>query len=67
MDKLKFQYARKRAGLTAAELCEKIGISQSAYARKCRGDTEFTRVEIQRIIEVLKLDDLWLFSTDKAS
>lgn len=37
-------------------MCEKLGISRSAFYRKCNGITEFTLREIQIIIEYLSLE-----------
>ena len=55
MDKNRLEYEIKKAGYTIPEFCEKIGISRSAFYRKCNGQTEFTLSEISLIIEVLGL------------
>lgn len=68
MDKLKLEYERKRAGISTVDFCRLIGISRSAYSRKCKGDTEFTRAEIQKIIDILNLDDpMAVFFVDEVS
>jgi len=44
-------------GKSINELCETLGISRSAWFRKLSGTSEFTRSEIDRLRELLKLDD----------
>ena len=56
MDKYKLEYEIKRKGITTEQLCEGIGISRSAFYRKCNGISEFTQGEIQRIVDYLELD-----------
>lgn len=41
--------------VTTDELCTELGISRSAFYRKISGKSEFTRDEIQKIIEVLSM------------
>lgn len=55
MDKYKLMYEMKSKGINTEELCEKIGISRSAFYRKCNGVSEFTQGEIEKIVEVLGL------------
>ena len=38
------------------DVAKKIGISKSAMYRKMKGETEFTREEINTLITILKLD-----------
>lgn len=56
MDKLKLEYEIKRKGLTINKVCELIGISRSAFYRKCNGTSEFTHGEIQKIMNILDLE-----------
>ncbi len=56
MDRYKLEYEMKRRGVTVENLCENIGMSRSAFYRKCRGTSEFTLTEIQKIVENLGLD-----------
>ena len=39
------------------DVAEKLGISRSAVQRKLKGETEFSRVEINRLIHLLKLEN----------
>lgn len=56
MDKDLLYYEMKRKKLSVESLCEKIGISLSAFYRKCKGTSEFTHSEIQAIVDVLELE-----------
>lgn len=56
MNKLKLEYEMKKKGITVAEMCNMLQISRSAFYRKCNGKAEFTRREIERIIEILGID-----------
>lgn len=56
MNKLKLEYEMKMKGITMAEMCNMLQISRSAFYRKCNGKAEFTRREIERIIEILGID-----------
>jgi len=56
MNKLKLEYEMKMKGITAAEMYNALQISRSAFYRKCNGKTEFTRREIEEIIEILGID-----------
>ncbi len=58
MDKDLLIYEMKKKGLNVSELCAKIGISKSAFYRKCNGKTEFKLDEIKKIKEVLSLDSV---------
>ena len=55
MDKYKLEYIRKRQNISVSDLCTFIGISKSAYYRKCNGKSEFTQSEIEKIVKVLNL------------
>lgn len=39
-----------------SDMCDMLGISRSAFYRKCNGKSEFTLSEIKKIIDFLKLD-----------
>ena len=57
MDRYKLEYDMKSKGVTVEELCKAIGMSKAAYYRKLKGRTEFTRGEIQKMIDFLNLED----------
>lgn len=57
MDRYKLEYEMKSKGVTVEELCKAIGMSKAAYYRKLKGRTEFTRGEIQKMIDFLNLED----------
>lgn len=68
MDILLFEYEMKKRGYTREKLAEAIGISRSAFYRKCSGKSEFTLAEIKAIAEILSLDDInSIFFADKVS
>lgn len=56
MNKELLEYHMKKAGKTISDMCSVLGISRSAYYRKCNGISEFTLGEIQAIVEYLKLE-----------
>lgn len=43
-------------GITIGSMCQRLKISRSAFYRKARGITEFTRDEIEKICDILHLD-----------
>lgn len=49
------EYEMKRNGYTAATLSKEIGISLSAFYKKCNGKSEFRQKEIAKIVAILKL------------
>lgn len=68
MDRYKLEYEMKSKGVTVEELCKAIGMSKAAYYRKLNGRTEFTRGEIQKMIDFLNLEDpMDIFFTPKVS
>lgn len=68
MDRVRLAYEIKRRGKTTDELCSAIGMSKSAYYRKCKGTTEFTQGEIQKIVDFLDLDTpMGIFFAEKVS
>lgn len=56
MNKARLEYEMSIRGVTRTELCNAIGISKSAYYRKCNGTSEFTQGEIQKIVDFLGLE-----------
>lgn len=56
MDKALLEYEMKKRGVTIEEMCKIIGISRSAFYRKCNGTSEFTQSEIQTIVDYLNLE-----------
>ena len=56
MNKALLEYEMKKKKITINMMCEKLGISRSAFYRKCNGITEFTQSEIQGIIDYLGLE-----------
>ena len=55
MDKEALYNKMREKGLTITRLAADLGISRSTFYRKCRGESDFTRAELQRIIEILAL------------
>lgn len=56
MNRYKLELEMKKKGITINKMCQHLGISRSAFYRKCRGISEFTQGEIQKIVEYLQLD-----------
>jgi transcriptional regulator with XRE-family HTH domain len=56
MNKALLEYKMKEKGKSISDMCEKLGISRSAFYRKCNGKSEFTQSEIQKIVDFLELD-----------
>lgn len=68
MDKELLEYKMKKKGVTIKDMCEKLGISRSAFYRKCNGISEFTQSEIQLIVDYLNLESpMGIFFTIKVS
>ena len=68
MDKDLLLYMIKKKGLTVAQFCKTLGISMSAFYRKCNGKTEFRLNEIKMISEILGLESVEpIFFADKVS
>ena len=70
MDKFKLEYEIKSHGYNIESFCKEVGISRSAFYKKCDpGSTsEFTLGEIQRIMDVLELKTpMGIFFTEKVS
>lgn len=45
------------ANITKAELAQKMGIDPSTLSRKLQKDGDFSREEINKLIEILKIDN----------
>ena len=56
MDKALLKYEMEKKGITTKVLCQKLGISPSAFFRKCNGKSDFKQSEIQAIVNLLQLD-----------
>ena len=56
MDKALLEYEMKKKKISIGDMCEKLGISRSAFYRKCTGSSEFTQSEIQVIVDYLGLE-----------
>ena len=56
MDKALLEYEMKKKKISIADMCKKLGISRSAFYRKCTGISEFTQSEIQVIVDYLGLE-----------
>jgi ACT domain-containing protein len=56
MNKTLLDNKMREKGKNISEMCAILGISRSAYYRKCKGISEFTHSEIQKIVDVLDLD-----------
>ena len=56
MDKNLLLYEMRKRNVTIIMMCENLGISRSAFYRKCNGITEFTLGEIQTIVDYLSLE-----------
>lgn len=68
MDRYKLEYEMKSRGVTIEKMCNDLKISRSAFYRKCRGLSEFTQGEIQRIVDYLGLDTpMGIFFSEKVS
>ena len=55
MNKALLEYEMRKNNISIGKMCEIIGISRSAFYRKCNGITEFTQGEIQVIVDTLSL------------
>ena len=55
-NKLEFKAAVVENGKTMADVAKYLNINEATLSRKVNGITEFSREEIQKICEFLKLD-----------
>lgn len=66
MNKAKLEYEMSLHNISKADMCAMLGISRSAFYRKCNGDSEFTQSEIQKIVDILNLESpVGIFLTRK--
>lgn len=56
MNKALLEYKMSEKGKSIADMCTMLNISRSAFYRKCNGKSEFTRSEIIKIVDFLKLE-----------
>lgn len=56
MNKARLEYEMNLRGVSRSDLCKILGISRSAFYRKCNGISEFTKGEIQKIVDCLNLE-----------
>ena len=56
MNKALLEYKMRIKGKNISDMCEMLGISRSAFYRKCNGKSEFTISEIRKIVDFLGLD-----------
>lgn len=68
MDKALLEYEMKKHDISVSKMCKIIGISRSAFYRKCTEKSEFTQGEIQKIVDCLELESpVGIFFTPKVS
>lgn len=68
MNKNKLMYEMAEKKVSIMEMCNRLGISRSAFYRKCNGISEFTQSEIQNIVDFLELDSpMGIFFEEKVS
>ena len=68
MNKARLEYEMNLRHVSKADMCAMLGISRSAFYRKCNGESEFTQSEIQKIVDFLNLDSpMGIFFTEKVS
>jgi predicted transcriptional regulator len=56
VNKALLEYKMKEKGKSISDMCIMLGISRSAFYRKCNGKSEFTHSEICKITDYLKLE-----------
>ena len=68
MNKARLEYEMNLLHVSKSDMCAMLGISRSAFYRKCNGESEFTQSEIQKIVDFLNLDSpMGIFFTEKVS
>lgn len=68
MNKARLRYEMAIQNISVGKMCEALGISRSAFYRKCSEKSEFTLTEIQKIIDFLHLKSpVGIFFTQKVS
>ncbi len=56
MNKARLEYKMNLRHVSKGDMCTMLGISRSAFYRKCNGKSEFTQSEIQKIVDFLDLE-----------
>lgn len=56
-DRKRLQAQMVLKGETAKSLSEKLEINESTFYRKCSNDGDFSRSEINKIIDILDIED----------
>lgn len=56
MNKVLLNDKMKQNGKSISDMYKMLGISRSAFYRKCNGKSEFTHSEIQKIVDYLNLE-----------
>ncbi len=56
MDKALLEYEMKKKNISIGKMCEILGISRSAFYRKCNGLSEFSQGEIKMVMTALNLE-----------
>ena len=68
MNKTLLEHKMKEKGKRISDMYKMLGISRSAFYRKCNGKSEFTHSEIQKVVDYLELDTpMDIFFTQKVS
>jgi ACT domain-containing protein len=68
MNKALLEYEMKKRNVSIGEMCNILGMSRSAFYRKCTGVSEFTQSEIQLIVDELGLESpMGIFFENKVS
>lgn len=68
MNKAKLEYEMSVHNISKSDMCAMLGISRSAFYRKCNGESEFTQSEIQKIVDILNLESpMGIFFNEKMS
>lgn len=66
MNKARLEYEMSVHNISKADMCAMLGISRSAFYRKCNGESEFTQSEIQKIVDILNLESpMGIFFNEK--
>lgn len=55
MDKALLEYEMRKKNVSIEMMCNHLGISRSAFYRKCNEKTQFTQKEIKAIVDYLGL------------
>ena len=68
MNKALLEYEMLKHNIKKSDMCALLGISRSAFYRKCNGESEFTQSEIQNIENILNLESpMEIFFAGKVS